>query len=48
MKVTLLKKHEHAGRTHRPDDEIDVAKPTAQWLVDRKIARAGAAKTEAK
>lgn len=39
MKIILLKPHRHAGELYLPDAELEVAKPTARWLIDRGVAR---------
>jgi hypothetical protein len=39
MKITLLKPHRHAGELYSPNTELEVAEPTARWLVDQGVAR---------
>lgn len=48
MKVTLQKKHTHAGRDLEPGAVIDVDESTQRWLAEQGvIASSGSASTSA-
>lgn len=48
--MILSKRHEHAGKQYPAGETIDVSKPTADWLMEHKIAKPsdGASKKETK
>ncbi len=46
VKVTLAKKHTHAGVDHPVGADLDVDEATAKWLRDNKVVAADPAKDQ--
>jgi len=39
MRIKLLQEHEHAGRRHAADAELDLDAATARWLIELGVAQ---------
>jgi len=45
MKIVLLKEHEHAGHKYPVGAQLNPEPDTANWLIERGVARAASVKS---